>query len=208
MFERHRRESAPPPQLNCTPKVGHLSDLWGFDMPVKLKYDQRFKLKLIKEYLSGDLGRKAVAHKYSVPDSTMKGWVLGYVHHGKKALAPKPARGYSARFKLTVLKQMWADDLSQLQAAALFDIRSPGRIGDWVEQYRNGGLVALEPVRPGPKKMRKDPNDPSNLPLAGEGLTREQLLRQNLELRAEVAYLKKLNALVRANQSAAPKKRK
>lgn len=173
-----------------------------------LKYDARFKLKLIKEYLSGELGRKAVARKYNVPGSTMKGWVLGYMHHGKKALAPRPAGGYSAQFKLTVLKRMWAQDLSQLQVAALFDIRSPGRITEWAERYHNGGLDALEPGRPGPKKMRKDPNDPSDQPLAGEELTREQLLRQNLELRAEVAYLKKLDALVQAKRPVPQKKRK
>lgn len=173
-----------------------------------LKYDTKFKLKLIKEYLSGDVGRTAVARKYNVPDSAMKGWVLGYMHHGENALAPRSFRGYSAQFKLTVLKRMWAQDLSQLQVAALFDIRSAGRIREWVQRYHEGGLVALEPGRPGPKMRRIDPNDPSNRPLAGEELTREQLLRQNLELRAEVAYLKKLGALIQAKRPAPRRRRK
>ena len=173
-----------------------------------LKYDEQFKLKLIKEYLSGEMGRKAVARKYNVPGTTLLRWIQGYKQHGMQALAPKPARGYSAQFKLTVLKRMWAENLSYQKVAALFDIRSPGRIGQWVEHYYSGGLVALEPEQPGPKKMNKDLNDPSNLPLAEPVLTREQLLKQNLELRAEVAYLKKLDALMRTKRSATPKKYK
>lgn len=172
------------------------------------KYDERFKLKLIKEYLSGQFGRKAVAHKYGVPASTLLCWIQGYMQHGTQALVPKPGQRYSAQFKLAVLKRMWAQDLSYHQVSALFDIRCSGRVGQWVQQYHEGGLVALETVRPGPKKMRKDPNDPASLPLAGQELTREQLLRQNLELRAEVAYLKKLDALIQARRPAPRKKRK
>lgn len=174
------------------------------------KYDTPFKLKLVSEYLAGPLGSKAIARKYGIPATTVKRWVSAYVHHGAKALEPKITR-YSAAFKLKVLQCMWDQELSYQKVAALFDIRSPGHIGKWARLYASGGLTALDSVRPGPKTMHQDqdPQDPPGEALPDVALTREeQLLRLNLELRVEVAYLKKLDALMRTKHSATPKKRK
>jgi transposase len=58
-------------------------------------------------------------------------------------------------------------------------------------------------------RRAKTPNthEPSS-EQAPEPVTLEALRRENEYLRAEVAYLKKLDALVRAQKHAAPKKRK
>jgi transposase len=49
---------------------------------------------------------------------------------------------------------------------------------------------------------------PSSSPPSEDKRSRAELLKENEYLRAEVAYLKKLDALVRASQRAAPKGRK
>ena len=113
-------------------------------------------------------------------------------------------------------------ELSFKQAAVLFDLRGgSGVVSGWQRSYDEGGLKALEPksrARPSKMKPLKTPATPrtSKTPnthepgseQAHEPVTLEALRRENEYLRAEVAYLKKLDALVRAQKHAAPKKRK
>lgn len=53
----------------------------------------------------------------------------------------------------------------------------------------------------------KQPLPPTPEP-AQDGRSREDLLKENEYLRAEVAYLKKLDALLRAKEQAAPRKKR
>jgi len=117
---------------------------------------------------------------------------------------------YSADFKLSVLERMWQEGLSYCQTLTLFDIRgSTEVIACWERQYHAGGLDALEPKPRGqPRKMTAPKLPKRQGPQPEDTRTLEQLRKENEYLRTEVAYLKKLDALVRANRQAAQKKRK
>lgn len=176
------------------------------------KYDEQFKRAVVDEYLSGGPGFKKLARKYDVDHATVRKWVHGYQMHGDAALRKKSAH-YSAQFKLSVLQRMWDEELSHRQTLVLFDIRGGvAALNTWERQYHEGGLEALEPKRAGrPKKMPapKPPRPPKpSSTCADEAQTLQQLREEVEYLRAEVAYLKKLDALVRAQQPTAPKKRK
>lgn len=173
------------------------------------KYDERFKLKVVNEHLSGSLGIKTVAAQYGLDHEMVRRWVMSYREHGVSGLRRKGA-SYDAAFKLKVLKRMWNKHWSQTQTAAAFDIRSAGHIGKWARQYDAGGIDALRPLRRGrPKVMNSKPPKP---PIPVAELSDKQIIaRQNqelIELRAEVAYLKKLDALIQEKRAAAQKKRK
>ncbi|VFR93269.1 Mobile element protein [plant metagenome] len=132
-----------------------------------------------------------------------------YQAHGLSGLRRKGA-SYDAAFKLKVLKRMWREHWSQAQTAAAFDIRCAAHIGKWVRQYDSGGIDALQPRRKGrPKSMSNKPTKPD---VALAELSDKQIIaRQNqelIDLRAEVAYLKKLDALIQEKRAAAQKKRK
>ena len=167
------------------------------------KYDERFKLKLVKLYLSGDSGVKAVAERHGVSRRVLDGWIKRYETHGSAGLARRGA-SYSATFKLMVLQAMWREPWSLSHTAIVFDIRAHAHIGKWERQYHEGGFDGLVRRRragiPMPDKPPKptDPQTPRSL---------EDVLKENEYLRAENAYLKKLDALIQQKRSAARKKR-
>lgn len=172
-----------------------------------VRHDEQLKLKVVKRYLAGDIGYRALAQEYGVARTLARQWVAEYELHGQHGLRRKGHSKYSAEFKLAALERMQRDHLSQAQMRAILGIRDPGAISRWERQYHEGGLSALLPRPKG--RPRKMPNSSPPEPLPPESepdqRTREQLLKENEYLRAEVAYLKKLDALIRAEQRQAPR---
>jgi transposase-like protein len=83
-----------------------------------------------------------------------------------------------------------------------------------VDEFLAGGIgtKALAALSPGPRgrprKMTTSRPDKPNEETAPDSRTREELLKENEFLRAEVAYLKKLDALLEAKKRAAQKKKR
>lgn len=176
------------------------------------KYDETFKLAIVKRYLSEELGFPRLARQHGVDVALLRRWVAQYRQHGEAGLRKKAYPHYSAQFKLSVLQRMWEEELSRREVAALFDIRSGHKsLADWERRYHEGGLEALEPRPRGrPRKMAGPPHKPDapDASVMQDDRSLEDLRRENAYLRAEVAYLKKLDALIQARQEAAQKKRK
>lgn len=176
------------------------------------KYDESQKLEVVQEYLSGSMGAKSLAKKHGIGRTRIVRWVAGYRQHGIEGLRAKRSQ-YSAEFKLSVLREIERQELSLTQAEVLFDVREAGAIARWLRQYHEGGPQALKPKpkpkpRDCPKKM-PTPKPPKVLPAqVDDASALEALRKENEYLRAEVAYLKKVQALVRENRQAAPKGRK
>ena len=172
------------------------------------KYDEIFKRSVVQDYLAGGGGYKGLASKYGVTSGQIRNWVGFYRLNGDKGLTKKFSH-YSAEFKLRVLEHMWREELSFTQTIHLFDLRGgSGVVSSWQRKYYQGGITALAPKPRGrPKQMKSlEPLKPIEKPT--EAKTLQELQRENEYLRAEVAYLKKLDALVRAKKQAAQKKRK
>jgi transposase len=127
--------------------------------------------------------------------------------HGADGLKKK-FTSYTAEFKLSVLQHLWDNELSYGQAATLFNIRNHGVLSVWERDYRSGGLDALKSRPRGrPKKMAAPTTKPE--PSGDdEKRSREELLAEVQHLRMENAYLKKLRALVQAQQKATPPKKR
>lgn len=173
------------------------------------KHDESFKLEVVRRYLSESSGTQAIALRYGLDHGTVRRWVEGYRQHGVEALRKKFGH-YDAQFKLGVLRRMWQEELSCRQAAALFDLRGGHSVvSTWERQYHEGGVDALKPKPRGHPKRMTAPKPPETTPShADDARTLQALRKENEYLRAEVAYLKKLDALVRGNRQAAQKKRK
>jgi transposase len=120
-------------------------------------------------------------------------------------LLPKRS-AYSAQFKLQVLSHQDREQLSSRQVAAVYDIRNPNQVVVWRRNFDESGMEAFskgEQRRTNMKSKRRSPAPPSAVITDSTQALREE----NEQLRAEVAYLKKLQALIRAKRSAAPTKR-
>lgn len=165
------------------------------------KYDEQFKLSVVQEFEAGGLGSTAVGRRHGVDEATVRAWVARYGQHGVSGLQKKHSH-YSAEFKLSVLQRMWREDLSGRQVASLFNLGGHPTVALWERQYHAG---TLEPRPRRPRTMKTPPPTPP--PEPEDTRTLKALRKENERLRAEVAYLKKLDALIQAKQ-AAPRKRK
>ena len=174
------------------------------------KYTEQFKHKVVQDYLSGGGGYRALSQRHGMASrSLIERWVTAYRLHGDAGLSKKQRRRYDADFKLSVLRHMWENRLSITQTAAKFDIRRHSTVGDWERTYREGGVEALTPAPTRRVKKIPIPTTTPAVPAGEDTRNREELLAELAHLRMEVAYLKKLDALVQARQkSAVPKKRK
>lgn len=169
------------------------------------KYQTEFKLKVVSSFLAGDGGAKLLARQWSVPEEKIRTWVSHYRLHGIDGLRPKRST-YSAQFKLQVLSHQDREQLSSRQVAAIYDIRNPNQVVVWRRNLDQGRLQAIENEKEERPKMKLEDRcaAPSNKVAADAAKT---LREENERLRAEVAYLKKLQALIRSKISAAPTKR-
>jgi transposase len=168
------------------------------------RYSAAFKIRIAKAYLGGGVGHKALAGKHGIDFAKVRLWAKLYKAHGTRGLARKYSY-YSAKFKLAVLRRMWADGLSYYDTAAIFNIRTPSWLATWERLYREGGIRALEPGKRGRPKAVTDPKETPSRRSDAER-SPEELIAELNQLRMENAYLKKLDALVRARRP--PKGRK
>lgn len=141
---------------------------------------------------------------------SLRKWVAAFNALGAAGVLPKKKSNYEAEFKLEVLRHMSDEGLSCRQAAALFDIRRPDQIAQWSRLYAAHGATALQP---GWKHEQSTMNKTPRRRDKGEALddehrSREELLRDLQQLRMENAYLKKVQALVRARTRLVPVKRR
>ena len=179
------------------------------------KFNLEFKLRVVKAYQAGEGGAQTLSARYGPARTVIRGWIARYDLHGIAGLQKKHCH-YSAEFKLSVLKRVQREELSHGHAAALFDLRGgAGVIAVWQRQYHEGGFDALRPQPKGrPKKMKtslppagQQPEQAATAHAADDPRTLKQVLKENEYLRAEVAYLKKLRALIQEKDRAAQKKR-
>lgn len=172
------------------------------------KYDKAFKLKIVRLCQRGLGGYKAVARAHGVCPSSLRRWIASYALHGPAGLTKKFSH-YDVAFKLKVLRRIHRDELSLQQAAVIFDIRSAGQIALWQRQYHAGGVDALASKPRGRPKVMAAPKPPKLgiLKVPDENRSQKDLLKELEYLRAENAYLKKLDALIQEKKAAAQKKR-
>ncbi len=126
----------------------------------------------------------------SHPAETVKQWRQIYRAFGSEALLTmdgKQAR-YTYEQKVAAASAVVDGGATKAEAMAEFGIMSRAPLERWCRLYREGGAEALRPKPKGrPKGSKSRPR----------GRTREQELEERCRrLETEVAYLKKLRALV------------
>ena len=99
-----------------------------------------------------------------------------------------------------VVETMQKEKLSYSETARQFEVSNCRRIQDWERIYLTEGSEGLAVERRGRGRKGR----PTTPPKAVE----EDLIAENQRLRAEVAYLKNLQALVLEDERRARKKRK
>ena len=106
---------------------------------------------------------------------------------------------YTPEFKKIVVETMREEGLSYKETRLRFEIAGEDRVRNWERIYLEEGPEGLAVERRG----RKITGRPRKLPQS----TEEDLIAENQRLRAEVAYLKNLQALVLEDERRQQKKR-
>ena len=155
------------------------------------KHNFEFRLRVVQEVIHSLHSISSISEKESIEHSLVKRWVAFYRKFGEEGLRAKTKRRYTADFRLEVVKTIKAESLSLLQACLRFKVSSESVILNWIRIYDTQGPEGLKAIHTGrPIKMPRKPKRP---------LTREeQLLEELASLKAENAYLKKLQALIQS----------
>ena len=174
-------------------------------MERKVKYDYAFKLECVNLVLEKHYSYEYVAIQRGLNESNIRKWVGFYMKYGKIGLLPRKNQSYSIDFKIRVLKTIETKNLSLREACVEFNIPTVSIIIKWKKDFATFGLEGLQPKTKGrPKTMN---NNKRKKRKSDKPLTREEELLLEIEaLRCENELLKKLEALIQAEEKA--KKRK
>lgn len=176
------------------------------------KKDLIFKIKVVKEYLSGKNGSiHTIAKKYNLSLSTIRNWIEWYKAEGIDGLKKQTKnKNYTGEFKLSVIQYRKINNTSYRETANYFNIKNASIIAAWEKKYREGGLKALSSKKGRPSKnMKKQHNNNLDKPL--NETEREELIRlrsENEYLKLKEIYAKKVNEFFLKKNQETKKKHK
>ena len=156
---------------------------------LRVKHDIEARKAAIGLFERGH-GSESAAKALSVPRDTVRQWLYVYRSFGSEVLLSmdgKRAR-YAYGRKVAAASAVVDGGASKQDAMREFGVMSLAPLDRWSRLYREGGAEALRP-RPRGRPRGSGPKS--------RGRTREQELEERCRrLETEVAYLKKLRALV------------
>jgi transposase len=167
------------------------------------KHGTEFKLQIVEEHLKGH-SANYLSKKWDISKSLIRKWIDHHASSGAKGLQPKRYNYYTKEFKLKVVNEYRDKRLSLRDCCLQFNIPAQSTLVCWARKYEQLGMGGLNEQKGRPTSMKKDkPATKKTAPL-----TRlEELEKENLYLRAENDFLKKLDALTREKQTQQSKKR-
>jgi transposase-like protein len=162
------------------------------------RYSKELKLSAIRDYLSGNYSLREVARKYEIPsDTTLRKWIKKYNSHREikdtaKGMSLSMTKGRSTTWedRIQVVLFCIKNGKDYQKAAETYEV-SYQQVYQWVKKYENGGDEALKDKR-GKNKVEAELSPDEKIKLEMKRLERE-----NERLRAENAFLKKLEEIER-----------
>ena len=162
------------------------------------KYSTEYKLKIVREYLAGQGGYRALSKRHGITKSQIEHWVKAYQAFGEDGLRRSRAQQtYTFEFKCSAVECYLSTEASYQEIAIALGLNNPTLLVRWTKEYRRGGVDALRPKPKGraptmPKQRKERLQDPPQDETAQQ---LKALQDENLRLRIEIAYLKELRRL-------------
>lgn len=176
-----------------------------------MKLSDEDKREIIRKRDEG-ISVKQLSIEYEVNIDTIKRMIRKYRVHGPDSLIKTSKRVFPPERKYEVLcRYQKGESLNSLSIE--YDIENV-TILSWINRYEKDGYNGLIDKKKGrPPKMKKDDNvikseDSDKTKTESTDKAKIKLLeKKNKELEAEVAYLKKLNALVQERKKRQSRKK-
>ena len=181
-----------------------------------MKLSDEDKREIIRLNKEEGVSQKQLAKMFNIGIRHIEDLINRFNLHGEEALIKGPNKKYSQEFKMEIINQ-YLDGESKNSLSVTHNIRF-SMIDSWIKRYEKDGYNGLINKKRGrPPKMKKEENDVINEAVSEiTGTTKydsadkakiKLLEKKNRELEAEVAYLKKLNALVQERKKRESKKK-
>jgi transposase len=164
------------------------------------KYTRSTKLEVAKRYLQGETAPD-LSKLTHIPSRQIRYWAQVYRLNSEQAFL-KRSKPYSAMEKCHILIKMVTERWSLGYTSAFYNLASPGILSTWHKQFLTTGLAGLAEDNRGRSMNSKK----TSLAKSLEDLSLEELQEELKYLRAENAYLKKLDALLKEKRRQTQKK--
>jgi transposase len=162
------------------------------------KYSKELKIQAVKDYLSGDFSLREVTRKYEIPStSTLRQWIKKYNGHRElkdtgKGRSNSMTKGRKTTWKerIEIVQDALGNGKNDQQTAEHHQV-SYHQVYQWVRKYEAGGWDALKDRR------GRSKNEEELTPEEKMKLVIRRIEKENERLRAENAFLKKLEEIER-----------
>lgn len=170
------------------------------------KYSYKFKKEIVQAYLKGEGRQSYLMKKYGISaKKRIQEWIAAYEQFGDEGLMrSRKQKNYTFEYKLHVVELYLSSELSYQELAKQENLRNPGLITKWVNDFRIAGPDALRPKKKGRKKTLdttgkrtdlKSTKAETSTPVNTSTEHVRELEGELLKLRIENAYLKELRRL-------------
>lgn len=161
-------------------------------------YSEELKLQAVRDYLEGNGSQNQIIYKYKIASTTqLANWIKKYNGHSNGLMANSggtramtKGRATTWQERIDIVLYCLANGQDYTKAASHFQVSYP-QVYSWVKKYETGGEEALQDGR-GRTKTREELTEADR-----QRLAMQKLEYENTRLRAENAFLKKLEELER-----------
>lgn len=108
-------------------------------MSRKQKKSAEEKVKIIRQYLQGEISISQAAELGEVDRETAKQWIQNYESEGVSAFLPHKNKAYSPEIKRRAVESYLAGEGSQLEICKRYGIRGKITLQGWIRVYNGGG---------------------------------------------------------------------
>ncbi len=167
----------------------------------KLSYEDKVKIYYKKKK---GRSRKDIASEYKIQESNVQYLVRLIDKHGFAVLRTVKNKYYSPSEKERIINRVLINNESSLSVAIDEKLSSLGMLINWIKQYKENCYNIVERKRGRPTMIKKPKQINKKETIEEEN---ERLKKENLYLKAELEYSKKLKAVVQARKNQQQKKK-
>ncbi|CBW53882.1 ISMmy3 B transposase protein A [Mycoplasma mycoides subsp. capri LC str. 95010] len=159
------------------------------------KYLYEIKKKIINDLVNGKTITQ-VSREYGININTIVNWKNQYESFGIRGIRKSKNKTiYASEFKIAVIKYKNENNLGFLETAKHFNIKNASTIALWENKYYKHGVAGISKLIGNAGDIDSMPSN-KNKSIETEDKTKEQLAHELELAKAEIAYLKKLRALI------------
>lgn len=169
------------------------------------KLTRKQKIEIYERRLNGET-IKSLSNSFNINESNIKYLIRLISKHGYNILRKDKNKYYPKTVKESIINRVLIGKESIEFVSIDFGLSSSGILHNWIKKYKENCYNVIE------KKKGRKTKTMTKIKKTKKTLTKEETIKElekeNLYLKAEIEYLKKLNALVQKEEQQKNKKLK